>query len=83
MIGRLKPGVTRARAEANIDAIGRNIDQEQGHEKWKASYPLFPGDQGFDEHRDELKKPILVLLALVGSVLLIACANGKLPCGWR
>jgi len=75
MIGRLKPGVTRARAEANIDAIGRNIDQEQGHEKWKASYPLFPGDQGFDEHRDELKKPILVLLALVASVLLIACAN--------
>jgi len=75
MIGRLKPGVTRARAEANIDAIGHNIDKEQGHEKWKASYPLFPGDQGLDDQRDDFEKPILVLLALVASVLLIACAN--------
>src|SRR5260370_34785984 len=39
----LQAGVTRARAEGNIDGIGRNIDQEQGHEKWRASYPLFPG----------------------------------------
>jgi predicted permease len=75
MIGRLRPGIARAQAEANIQAIATNIDKEQGHEKWKASYRLFPGDQGFDDHRDEFKKPILVLLALVGSVLLIACAN--------
>jgi predicted permease len=75
MIGRLKAGVTRAQAEANIDVTGRNIDKEQGHEKWKASYWLIPGDQGFDDIRNEFEKPILVLMALVGSVLLIACAN--------
>jgi predicted permease len=75
MIGRLKAGVKRARAESNIDAIGHTIDKEQGHEEWRASYRLFPGDQGLDDQRDEFEKPILVLLALVGSVLLIACAN--------
>ena len=75
MIGRLKPGITRVLAEANIQAVGTHIDKEQGHEKWKASYRLFPGDQGFDDHRDEFEKPILVLLAVVASVLLIACAN--------
>jgi putative ABC transport system permease protein len=74
MIGRLKPGVTRAEAESNIQAVGTIIDREQGHEKWKVSYPLFPGDQGFED-RDQFAKPILVLLVLVGSVLLIACAN--------
>jgi predicted permease len=36
---------------------------------------LHPGGRGASELRDESKKPLMVLMAMVGLVLLIACAN--------
>jgi predicted permease len=74
MIGRLRPGVTREQAEANINVGGHQIDTELGRKR-KTSYQLLRGDQGFDAHRSQFEKPIVVLVVLVGSVLLIACVN--------
>ena len=75
MIGRLKPGLTRAAAQANIDSVTQQIDKERGR-KWKSEYDkLLPGDQGAGNLRRQFEKPVFVLLALVASVLLIACSN--------
>ena len=72
--GRLKPGVSTARAAAEIDVIGRTLEreyQEQNREarlRLLASSPV-PGNAG----------PIVAFLALlmviVSFVLIIACAN--------
>jgi predicted permease len=71
-IGRLKPGVTFAAAQADLSQIARSL---------AATYP--DADKGAGIHLVSLKKDIvgdvqpflLVLLGAVGFVLLIACVN--------
>jgi putative ABC transport system permease protein len=71
-VGRLKPGVTLAQAQSNMDSIARHLAQE---------YPDV--DKGTGITLEPLKENIvggirpflLVLLAAVAFVLLIACAN--------
>ena len=71
-VGRLKPGVSIERAEAEFSAISQQFERE------------FPtqnqGSQYYTESlRDSLvgdtRRPLIMLLAAVGFVLLIACAN--------
>jgi putative ABC transport system permease protein len=71
VIGRLKPGVTLAQAREEMSGIASRL------------YPLHYTHTGFEVkvvslHADLVKKmrpALLVLLAAVGFVLLIACAN--------
>ncbi len=72
VIARLKPGISGAEAQANLDAIGANLAKE------------FPAQNaGWESHIKPMQKDIvgssrsalLVLLGAVGLVLLIACAN--------
>jgi len=72
-IARLKPGVSAAQGQAEMESFGNRL-AEQYH----------PGDKGrtirFASLReamigDEASAPLLMLLAAVGLVLLIACAN--------
>ena len=83
-IGRLKPGWTVARANAQINAITPSILQETippfyDAEATKAflAYKLgaFPADTGFSRLRDDSETPLWLLLGISGLVLLIACAN--------
>jgi putative ABC transport system permease protein len=66
-VGRLKPGVTRGQAQAEMDLIMPRLQKPQ---VWSANVvPLLTHYVG------SVQKPLLVLLAAVGFVLLISCAN--------
>ena len=71
-IARLKPGVTLAQAKADMDAISENL---------AAAYPEADKDIGLNlvsmkqDIVGNVQPFLLVLLAAVGFLLLIACAN--------
>jgi predicted permease len=70
--GRLKPGVTVAQAQADMDEIGRNLAAaypESDRDKEIAVVPLKKDIVG------DIQPYLLVLLGAVGFVLLISCAN--------
>ena len=71
LIARLKPGVTVQQAEADVNGIFATLHQK---------YPATTGHSAKIAPLRELstgqvRQPLLVLLAVVGLVLLIACAN--------
>jgi macrolide transport system ATP-binding/permease protein len=79
MMGRLRPGVDRARAQAALAGP---------FEQWAASTATNPreranlpvlrleqGAAGLDTLRRRYSKPLYVLLTMVGLILAIACAN--------
>ena len=72
MIGRLKSGVTRQQAGADLNAILRGIVSEQGVNQGMAIdvVPLRDVVVG-----REVRRALVVLLGAVGFVLLITCAN--------
>jgi predicted permease len=71
-IGRLKPGVTLQQAQADMDSIARNL---------AVAYPDADKGQGIalislkENLTGDIRPFLFVLLAAVGFVLLIACAN--------
>ena len=72
-LARLKPGVTLEQARANLDTIGKRIakDFPDSNKDWGVGVdPLAETVVG-----KELSQSLYVLLAAVGMVLLIACAN--------
>ena len=83
-IGRLKPGWTVARANAQILAVTPAILQEtippvydaEGTKKY-LEYKLgaFSASTGFSELRQDSETSLWLLLGISGLVLLIACAN--------
>jgi putative ABC transport system permease protein len=69
--GRLKPGVTLARAGAEMDVIARHMEQADAQNKgWGSEVHPLRGIMVGDSRR-----VLLVLLCSVGLVLLIACVN--------
>jgi predicted permease len=74
VMGRLAPGMTRPRAEAGINVAFQRILQS-----WSAprdqKIELRSGARGASDLRDEFSDPLVLLMAMVGLVLLIACAN--------
>lgn len=78
LVGRLAPGVTPAQAEAMIEpAFQRAAYAHLGGHPRKGEQPrklkLVPV-RGIPNH-GQAEKPLLVLLAMVGLILLIACGN--------
>ncbi len=70
VIGRLKPGVTPQRLQAEVDLLGKRVDppdDAQTRHYYAISLKEFTTGQ--------LRNPLLVLLCAVGFLLLIACAN--------
>ncbi|MGH9815260.1 MAG: ABC transporter permease [Candidatus Acidiferrales bacterium] len=72
VIGRLKPGVSVAQAQADMDAIGRVLEQEFPNTNSGMGVNLVPLHQ---QMTGDVRTPLLVLFAAVGFVALIACAN--------
>jgi len=87
LFARLKPGVTIERAQAEMNGVYLNIIrtvelplQKGMSEKTKTRFvsqqmKLEPGDRGQTTLLAEAETPLVLLLAIAGFVLLIACAN--------
>ncbi|MBV9762938.1 MAG: ABC transporter permease [Acidobacteriaceae bacterium] len=82
--GRLKPGWTVARAAAQVAAISPQVfgatvppNYRPDTAKYYARYKLtaLPGGYGVSDLREHYQQPVLLLLAIAGLVLLIACCN--------
>jgi putative ABC transport system permease protein len=79
IIARRQPGVSEAQAQASLAMKLEQIKAEPNDlgasARNIAKIELFPGGQGLAEFRNQFSKPLRVLMAIVGLVLLIACAN--------
>lgn len=79
VVGRLRPDVSRAQAEAALDLLFLNATAHAAKPLWeKADSPhlyLLPAQQGLRGIRNLYDKPLMLLMAAVGVILLVACAN--------
>src|SRR5208282_3677110 len=74
MIARLRPGETLKHAQAELDAINASYKQQFGSNADATRFGIFAQTLE-DSLVGDLRPSLLVLLAAVGFVLLIACAN--------
>lgn len=88
VFGRLKPGVNLTQAKASLQPLFHSILEMEVREKefarasaytrqqfLKSWIDVLPGSRGRSMLRNVMAAPLWVLMALVGLVLLIACAN--------
>jgi putative ABC transport system permease protein len=75
VLGRIKPGLSLAQVQSDMDRVGRTmIEQHKSYpyEKYGFGIILHPL---LEETVGDVKTSLIVLMAAVGLVLLIACAN--------
>ena len=79
MMGRLRPGVSPAQAQASLAPAFHNfVAASAENAKERATLPelrLRPGAGGLDSLRRQFSKPLYVLMTMVALILAIACAN--------
>ncbi len=78
VMGRIKPGASDATATASLtvtfDAAVRSTMTVK-NDGQMPRFHLRDGSRGQNPNGDQMTKPVLVLMALAGFVLLLACAN--------
>ncbi len=84
ILGRLSPGMTLQQAEARMKALAPELNRATLPQNWDAdgkrqylqrSFLLRPAGTGFSETGRHYRTALFTLMAVVGLVLLIACAN--------
>jgi predicted permease len=87
VVGRLKPGMTATAAKAELDVLYRQISEAElrdvftdATESFRTRFAartlvLHPAARGLSNARDAFSTPLMMLMAMVGLVLCIACAN--------
>jgi len=78
IMARAKPGVDQGRARAALDVALQSAVHATMTVKPNDSVPgliLQDGSRGLNDASRQLKQPLMVLMALVGLVVLLACAN--------
>ncbi len=84
---RMKPGESRAQAEASLQPLWRRLRAEQLAQTDEAEQLVRRGfladskllvvdnSRGFSPLRDQIRVPLLIVMGMVGLVLLMACVN--------
>jgi predicted permease len=80
LVGRLKPGVPINQAQAEMAALYESTLEEQAKATnnpfiRKMKFEMEPAGAGLSQLREEWTRPLLLLMAVVGLLLLIACTN--------
>lgn len=84
IMGRLKPGVSLAQADASVQGLAHRLIKDLYTGKHSAEglrdllnqkIEVTPGAKGFSRMRHDFAGPLIVLMGIVGIVLLICCAN--------
>ena len=86
VMARLKPGVSATQADAAMNVIYRQINEQEikdipnASESFRKRFTskhldVLPGRKGVSDLRREFSTPLIVLMSMVGVVLLISCAN--------
>jgi predicted permease len=76
-VGRLKPGVTAAQAQARLAVIAQRLENEYPNDNKGRSVTVMPLERATvnPNARDGVVAVTALLMTIVGLVLLIACAN--------
>ena len=72
VIGRLKPGVELAQAQADLSGVARNLKQKLGDETWMADAAVASLQEALVGN---MRTALLFLMGAAGILLLAACAN--------
>ena len=84
VMGRLKPGIGPETAKARLDLLAPRVfsatvppnwDPEGQKDYVKFTLPAIPASTGTSGLRQQMEEPLHILMAVVGLVLLVACAN--------
>jgi predicted permease len=79
MVGRTKPGISRGRAQAAVNALFVNAAVHGAKPVFNAEdnplVSVVPAQAGLTGFTNEIATPIYLLMLAVGAVLLITCAN--------
>lgn len=74
ILGRLKNGITREQAQLEMEALNAGI-RRATPPNTPEKLALLPGGRGDTQSVAEARRPLQLLLAIAGLVLLITCAN--------
>jgi predicted permease len=84
VIGRPKPGISASQATARLKTLAPEIMKATQPKNWrpddaakylKRTFGTLPAANGLSNLRRQYQQALMVLMAIVGVVLLIACAN--------
>jgi predicted permease len=77
IVARLKPGVSQQQAQSSVSLLFHNeiIQEKQFKAEDDPHVTLISAQKGLSGIRGELEQPLIILMAAVGIVLLISCAN--------
>jgi macrolide transport system ATP-binding/permease protein len=79
IMGRLKPGVSLQQAQTVLATkFQQYVASTATTSEQKADLPILalqPGSNGLDSLRRQYSRPVFILMAMVGLILLVACSN--------
>ena len=80
LVGRLRPGISLDRAQAEMSVLYRFTIEERARTSKdpvvrQLRVEVAPADAGLSRLRDQLAQPLLLQMSVVGLLLLIACTN--------